>query len=100
MPLNLYSAPAILLTGLAFPSAAAAIECDRQFQIVNGSKIATPYCGDQYLGQVARERGLQVSDSDIRQNDSTKTMVCARIGQDTRLRTLCTNHFPNPGSND
>ncbi len=100
MPLYLYTATALVIASLALPKSAAAIVCDRQFQIVSGSKIATPYCGDQYLGQIARERGLQVTDKDIRQNASTKTMLCARLGQDTRLRTICANHFPNPGSND
>jgi hypothetical protein len=88
---------AIILMSCA---AAQAIECDRQFQVVDGQRLATPYCADQYLGQVARDRGLKVTDGDLRQSSGAKTDVCRQIGMDDRVRTICTNYFPYPGSND
>jgi hypothetical protein len=62
--------------------------------------VATPYCADQFFGQVARQRGLKVSDRDIRQSANTKIDVCRQIGQDGRLKTICANYVPYPGSND
>ncbi len=100
MPSFNLTAPALLIMALTYPAAAGAIECDRQFQIVNGQRISTPYCTDQFLGQVARERGMNVTDENVRQSASLKSDICRSIGQDNRLRTICTNYFPNPGSND
>jgi hypothetical protein len=100
MPSFNFTAPAFVIMALTYPAAVHAIECDRQYQIVNGSRISTPYCADQFLGQVARQRGLKVSDESIRQSANTKSDICRSIGQDDRVRTICTNYFPNPGSND
>jgi hypothetical protein len=100
MPSFNLTAPALLIMALTYPAAAGAIECDRQFQIVNGQRISTPYCSDQFLGQVARERGMNVTDENVRQSASLKSDICRSIGHDNRLRTICTNYFPNPGSND
>jgi hypothetical protein len=100
MPSFKHTAPALMFVAMMYPAAAEAIECDRQYQVVNGSRISTPYCSDKFLGQVARERGFQVSDESIRQSANIKSSICRSLGQDNRLRTICTNYFPNPGSND
>ena len=42
--------------------AEAAIKCSNGYQIVNGSEIATPYCQDNLVAQVARERGFKASE--------------------------------------
>lgn len=69
--------------------AAAKIRCDGAYQIVNGSLIATPYCGDNYLAQVASSYGSRVSARAIRNNPSTKEQVCRLVGHDTRVQDIC-----------
>lgn len=100
MPSAKLTASALMFAAMMYPATVEAIECDRQFQVINGSRISTPYCSDKLLGQVARERGFQVSDESIRQSANVKSDICRSLGQDNRLRTICTNYFPNPGSND
>lgn len=71
--------------------AEARIRCVDGNQVVNGSLIATPYCQDNLVGKVAREHGLRVSDSEIRNNPNTKRHVCRFVGRDIRLTTACVN---------
>lgn len=100
MPSAKLTTSSLMFAAMMHPAAAEAIVCDRQFQVINGSRISTPYCSDKLLGQVARERGFRVSDESIRQSANVKSDICRSLGQDNRLRTICTNYFPNPGSND
>ena len=79
---------AALLAGFAEP-AAARIVCKGGYQLVNGSLIATPYCQDALVGQVARENGLKVSDSEVMNNPNLKRNVCQFVGRDIRLTTAC-----------
>lgn len=72
----------------AFP-ADAKIRCKGQFQVVQGNLIATPYCGDNYLAQVARGYGSSVTARAIRQNPSKKQEICQWIGHDTRVQEIC-----------
>ncbi|CFX06163.1 exported protein of unknown function [Candidatus Filomicrobium marinum] len=69
--------------------AAAKIRCDGAYQIVNGSLIATPYCGDNYLASVAQSYGSHVSARAIRNNPSKKEEVCRLVGHDTRVQDIC-----------
>lgn len=69
--------------------AAAKIRCDGAYQVVGGSLVATPYCGDGYLARVANEYGSKASASAIRNNPSTKQEVCRFIGHDTRVQDIC-----------
>ncbi|KUO65717.1 MAG: hypothetical protein APF80_12550 [Alphaproteobacteria bacterium BRH_c36] len=69
--------------------AEAKIRCDGPWQIVQGNKIATPYCGDNYLAQVARRYGSKVSARAIRQNPSTKREICQWIGHDPEVQDIC-----------
>jgi hypothetical protein len=78
---------AALLTPL--PAAAQSrIVCDGEFQIVRGTPIATPGCGDRYLAQVAQGYGMRVRHVDLH-NPGVKTRVCEFIGHDNRVRTIC-----------
>jgi hypothetical protein len=73
--------------------AAAAITCEGNFQVqANGNRIATPYCADGYLAQVAREYGMRVSAQEIRWNPNEKGRVCRFIGDDNRVRDTCNNY--------
>ena len=80
----------------AVPSdpAVARIACKNGYQIVEGQRMATPFCQDNYLAQVAREYGTRVSAREIRNNPNTKREVCQFVGQDIRVRSNCETITP------
>ncbi len=81
------------LAALTAGSAEAKIVCRNGYQMVNGSPLATPYCQDNLVGAVARERGIKVSDAEIRDNPNTKRYVCQLIGRDNRTYMACINAY-------
>lgn len=78
-----------LATTAAVAPAEARIACRQGFQIVNGSPIATPYCQDELVAQVAREHGMKVSAYAIRENPNFKRNVCQFVGRDIRIYQAC-----------
>lgn len=90
------AASAVLCGVLSAP--AMAIECRGPYQRVGGQFISTPYCNDNYLAGVARSYGTRVSDSEIRNNPSTKRQVCLHIGHDTRVSHICQDYRDFGGS--
>jgi hypothetical protein len=72
-----------------FGTAQARIACDGNFQIVQGSPIATPYCQEHNLARVAQGYGMKVSFDSIRRSESVKAEVCRTIGHDNRVRDTC-----------
>jgi hypothetical protein len=70
-------------------SAVAAIKCEKGFQRVQGNLIATPYCQDEYLAQVAREYGFKASAAKIRNNPNYKKELCRFVFSDIRVQTTC-----------
>ncbi|MBS0238159.1 MAG: hypothetical protein JSR89_07035 [Proteobacteria bacterium] len=82
----------------AATGSARAIDCDEDYQIVQGRPVSTPYCRDNYLAAVARTYGYKVSDSTIRNNPSRKAEICRFIGSDIRVYTACEEVLP--GSRD
>ena len=81
----------VLGTALLIPLPAmgqSRIVCDGEFQIVRGTPIATPGCGDRYLAKVAQGYGMRVSHTDLH-NPGVKSRVCEFIGHDNRVRTIC-----------
>jgi len=70
---------------------AAAIKCENGFQRVQGNLIATPYCQDQYLAQVAQERGFKASAAKIRNNPNYKKELCRFVSSDIRVQQTCLN---------
>ena len=87
----------IILSGIATIAMATAINnpatakirCNGPYQVVQGNQIATPYCGDNYLAQVARGYGSSVSARAIRQSPSKKEEICNWIGHDPRVQDIC-----------
>lgn len=69
--------------------AAARIQCDGPYQIIQGSKVATPYCEDSYLAHVARSYGSGVTPEAIRHNPNLKESVCRFMGADIRVKDIC-----------
>lgn len=70
---------------------AAAIECHKGYQRVEGNLISTPYCQDQYLVQVARQYGLRPSAAKIRNDPNYKKEVCRTVFSDIRVQETCLN---------
>ncbi|MGB3719070.1 MAG: hypothetical protein DIU63_11385 [Proteobacteria bacterium] len=98
----LAGARALLLLGMALTAgfvgadpADAKIVCRGAFQIVNGQPIATPYCEDSNLAQVAREYGIAVTARQVRQSPSVKARVCRLIGHDNRVQSACIQYRPD-----
>lgn len=91
-------ASAFVLAGLAIVpgSAQAAIKCHKGYQKVSGSYLATPFCQDKYLAQVAREYGMRYSANTIRNNPNIKRNVCRLVGQDIRVHDNCVTVTPRP----
>ena len=85
------------LFALAQGSAQAAINCDGNFQIVNGLPVATPYCREQNLAHVARTYGWKVTVETIRYSESTKAQLCRAIGHDNRVQEICSPYLPFGG---
>lgn len=86
---------ALMLGAFANP-ASAAIRCNDDYQVVQGNEISTPYCGDNYLANVARKYGIRVSNAEIRNNPNRKGEVCRMIGHDIRVKDACAGY----GSSD
>lgn len=95
-PIRIRTAPSLaaVLAALSVPllgagPAEAKIRCVDGNQIVNGSLIATPYCQDALVAQVAQERGMKVSAAAIRNNPNLKRNVCQHVGRDNRIYIAC-----------
>lgn len=90
-----HSTVAATLAALAASAALSAgpahakILCHKGYQNVAGSMIATPYCQDNYVAEVAREHGLKVSAAAIRNNPNLKRNVCQFVGRDNRIYLAC-----------
>lgn len=80
---------ALPAVGLQVTPAAAKIRCEGSYQVVDGNRISTPYCEDNYLAQVARQYGSKVTARQIRNSPSKKQEICQWIGHDTRVQDIC-----------
>jgi len=86
---------AVTLAGIE--PAAAKIRCEGRYQINPNSRIATPYCADEYLASVARQYGARVTGSQMRRNESLKADTCRLVGRDNRVSDICANYVPELG---
>ena len=89
-----FASAALAATGFAVVAGlsaapAHAISCKGAYQMTSNGPIATPYCEDNYLAQVARGYGIRVSNRTIRQNFNKKREVCYVVGHDTRVSDIC-----------
>jgi hypothetical protein len=96
---SLISSAIVVAIAIAVPSgsADAAIRCKKGYQLVSGNEIATPYCQDEYLAQVAREYGSPATGAKIRNNPNYKREVCRLVGRDIRVSTTCVDELPSSG---
>jgi hypothetical protein len=85
-----FAAAFLATVATAAAPAASAIRCEGNFQVQkSGQRIATPYCADGYLAQVAREYGARTTGHEMRWNPSEKARICRFIGDDNRVRDTC-----------
>lgn len=85
-----------MLVAVFSSPAGAAIECKdgMQYNSAANGWIASSYCGDEYVAEIARRRGMNVSGSDLRNNPSLKAEACQFASSDTRINHLCIGHRP------
>jgi hypothetical protein len=88
-PAKLHFSFAAAVLAIIAATPARAIDCVRGLQRVNGQMIATPYCQDEYLAEVARGYGLKASASQIRNNPNFKKEICRTVFTDIRVQTTC-----------
>ena len=60
----------------------AKIICDDGFQVVRGRYVASPYCQDALVTQVAREHGMETTVARLRANPNYRREVCRFVGED------------------
>jgi hypothetical protein len=83
---------------LGSAGAQAGIVCREGYQVVNGQELSTPYCNDNYVAEVARQRGINVSNETVRNSPARKDEICRRIGSDIRIQHYCnTDSGPDRG---
>lgn len=67
----------------------AAIKCQDGSQLIQGNWMATPYCQDALLAQVATQRGFKTSFAAIRNNPNHKKELCRYLFSDIRVQITC-----------
>jgi hypothetical protein len=79
-----------LLSAMAIATPAAAeIKCNDGNQLIQGNWMATPYCQDKLLAQVASARGFKTSFAAIRNNPNHKKGLCRFLYTDIRVQGTC-----------
>jgi hypothetical protein len=69
--------------------AMAEIKCQDGNQLVQGNWLATPYCQDKLLFQVANARGFKTTFAEIRNNPNHKKELCRFLYTDIRVQMTC-----------
>ena len=83
------AAVAVLAVLAAASPGAAEIKCQDGAQLVQGNWLATPYCQDKLLYQVANSRGFKTSFEAIRNNPNHKKELCRFLFTDIRVQMTC-----------
>jgi hypothetical protein len=73
---SLASLAVLSLMPLSATPASAHIVCQGDFQRVQGSWIATPYCSDRHIARFARKEGENVTGRQVRRNSELKDELC------------------------
>ena len=81
--------PVLVALVVPYASASAAIKCNGNYQVVNGSEISTPYCRDNQLARLGRKSGFKYSDREIRNSPSAKRELCRYMRSDIEVQTAC-----------
>ena len=83
------AAAAVALLAVVASPASAAIKCQDGSQLIQGNWMATPYCQDALLAQVANQRGFKTSFAAIRNNPNHKKELCRFLFSDIRVQMTC-----------
>jgi hypothetical protein len=80
---------AVLAAIVATSPAGAAPNCQDGVQLIKGNWMATPYCQDKLLFEVANSRGFTTSFEAIRNNPNHKKELCRFLFTDIRVQMTC-----------
>ena len=83
------AAMAVLAALVAATPASAEIKCQEGAQLIQGNWMATPYCQDKLLFEVANARGFKTSFAAIRENPNHKKELCRFLFTDIRVQMTC-----------
>jgi hypothetical protein len=83
------AAAAVSIVVVTASTPAVAIDCKDGYQLVQGNRLATPYCQDDLLTRVARQYGMKVNSEEIRESPNFKREVCRIVGRDIRVQENC-----------
>jgi|SRR5687767_2180225 hypothetical protein len=83
------AAMAVLAALAAAAPASAEIKCQEGAQLIQGNWMATPYCQDKLLFEVANARGFKTSFAAIRENPNHKKELCRFLFTDIRVQMTC-----------
>jgi hypothetical protein len=86
-----------LLSAASLQPAAARIRCDGEFQVTQYGRVATPYCEEELIAEVANSYGSRVSAAEVHHNPLRKVYLCQTIGYDWRLQGACAGYLPHGG---
>jgi hypothetical protein len=64
--------------GASVMPANAHIRCDDEFQIINGQRVATPYCEAEQLARASRGHGVMISGDAVRKDPQLREDLCRR----------------------
>jgi hypothetical protein len=78
-----------LAAWVAATPVAAEIKCNDGNQLIQGNWMATPYCQDKLLAQVANARGFKTTFAAIRNNPNHKKELCRFLYTDIRVQMTC-----------
>ena len=76
-------------TAVTLSLPAAAIDCKDGYQLIKGNLLATPYCQDKLLFEVANARGFTTSFEAIRNDPNHKKELCRFLFSDIRVQMTC-----------
>ena len=80
----------VVLAAVTAASPAAAVpNCQNGAQLIKGNWMATPYCQDKQLFEVANSRGFTTSFEAIRNNPNHKKELCRFLFSDIRVEMTC-----------
>jgi hypothetical protein len=83
------AAAVLLAVGIPAHPAMAAVKCQDGSQLIQGNWMATPYCQDKLLFEVANARGFKTSFAAIRNNPNHKKELCRFLFSDIRVQMTC-----------
>ena len=70
-------------------------QCQGNFKVTKYGLVATPYCEEQQIANVARSYGCKVTGAQVRKDALKKVYMCQILGHDVRLKGSCAGYGPD-----